>query len=158
MMRISTFFLAVVTATLAISTTQTVAEEQIYRWVDKDGVVHFEPRPDGHADAEVVELRGAPDYDSQSSPEPSSPYATDPQPSYAQNRREERIQKRDEAAKKQKEMDVLCKNNRDRVATLEPATRVMYQQEDGTVIRMDDNDRLEKLGESKAFLAKNCDK
>ena len=158
MMRISTFFLAVLITTLALSTTQTVAEEQIYRWVDKDGVVHFEPRPDGNADAEVVELKRAPDYDSQSNPEPSSPYATDPQASYAQKQREQRIQNRDEAAEKQKEMDILCENNRDRVATLEPVTRVMYKQEDGTVIRMDDNDRLEKLGESKAFLAENCDK
>jgi hypothetical protein len=158
MMRISTFFLAVLIATLALSTTQTVAEEEIYRWVDKDGVVHFEPRPEGHADAEVVELMEAPDYDSQSNPEQSSPYTTDPQPSYAQKQRDEREQGRKEAAEKQKEMDVLCKNNRDRVATLEPTTRVMYKQEDGTVIRMDDNDRLDKLAESKAFIAENCDK
>jgi hypothetical protein len=158
MMRISMFFMAVLITTLALSTTQTVAEEQIYRWVDKDGVVHFEPRPKGHVDAQVVELMEAPDYDSQSNPEPSSPYAVNPQPSYAQKLREERVHVRKEAAEKQKEMDVLCKNNRDRVATLEPSTRVMYKQEDGTVIRMDDNDRLEKLGESKAFLAENCDK
>ena len=158
MMRISTFFLAVLIATLALSTTQTVAEEQIYRWVDKDGVVHFEPRPEGRADAEVVELKRAPDYDSPSSPEPSSPYATDPQPSQAQKQRDERALGRKEAAEKQKEMDVLCERSRDRVATLEPSTRVMHQQKDGTVIRMDDNDRLDKLAKSKAFLAENCDK
>jgi hypothetical protein len=158
MMRISTFFLAVLIATLALSTTQTVAEEQIYRWVDKDGVVHFEPRPEGHADAEVVELMEDPDYDSQSNPEPSSPYATDPQPSYAQKQREERVHTREEAAEKQKEMDVLCKNNRDRVATLEPSTRVIIRQEDGSVIRMDDNDRLEDLDIAKAFIAENCNK
>ncbi len=158
MMRISMFFMAVLITTLALSTTQTVAEEQIYRWVDKEGVVHFEPRPEGHVDAEVVELMEAPDYDSQSNPEPSSPYATDPQPSYAQKQREERKQGRKEAAEKQKEMDVLCKNNRDRVATLEPSTRVIIRQEDGSVIRMDDNDRLEGLAESKAFIAENCNK
>ena len=55
-------------------------------------------------------------------------------------------------------MEVLCKNNRERVATLEPVTRVLYEQEDGSVVRMDDNDRLEKLAESKAFIAENCDK
>ncbi len=158
MMRISTFFIAVLIATLVLSATQTVAEEQIYRWVDKDVVVHFHPRPEGHADAEVVNLNKAPGNDPQSDPESLSPYASDPQPSYAQKQRDERKQGRKEAAEKQKEMDVLCKNNRDRVATLEPVTRVMYKQEDGTVIRMDDNDRLEKLAESKAFIAENCDK
>ena len=158
MMRISRFFMAVLIAALTLSTTQTVAEEQIYRWVDKDGVVHFGPRPEGHADATVVELDKAPHNDSRSNPEPTSPYATDPQPTYAQELREERAESRKEAAEKQKEMDVLCKNNRDRVAQLEPVTRVMYEQEDGSVIRMDDNDRLEKLAESKAFIAENCDK
>ena len=158
MMRISTFFMTILMLTLAFSTTQTVAEEKIYRWVDKDGVVHFEPRPEGHADAEVINLKKVPGYNPQSNPEPSSPYATDPQPSYAEKQRAEREQGRKDAAEKQKEMDVLCQNNRDRVATLEPVTRVMYEQEDGSVIRMDDNDRLEKLAESKAFIAENCDK
>ena len=158
MMRISIFLMTILMVTLAFSTTQTVAEEKIYRWVDKDGVVHFEPRPEGNADAEVVNLNKAPDHDPQSDPEPSSPYATDPQPSYAQNQRAEREQGRKEAAEKQKEMDVLCQNNRDRVAQLEPFTRVMYEQEDGSVIRMDDNDRLGMIAESKAFIAENCDK
>jgi hypothetical protein len=158
MMRISTFFMAVLIATLALSATQTVAEEQVYRWVDKDGVVHFEPRPEGRADAEEVDIDRAPDYDSLSDSEPSSPYLTDPQPSYAQKQRDERAQGRKEAAEKQKEMDVLCQNNRDRVATMEPVVRVMYKQEDGSVIRMDDNDRLGMLAESKAFIAENCDK
>jgi hypothetical protein len=158
MMRISTFFMAALIATLALSTTQTVAEEQVYRWVDKDGVVHFDPRPEGQADAEVVDINKAPDYDSRSDPEPSSPYVTDPQPSYAQKQRAEREQGLKEAAEKQKEMDVLCQNNRDRVATLEPVVRVMYKQEDGSVIRMDDNDRLGMIAESKAFIAENCNK
>jgi hypothetical protein len=30
--------------------------------------------------------------------------------------------------------------------------------EDGTVTRMDDNKRLESLGEAKAYIAENCDK
>ena len=158
MMRISTFFMTILMLTLTFSTTQTVAEEKIYRWVDKDGVVHFEPRPEGHADAEVVDMNKAPDYDSQSDSEPSSPYATDPQPSYAQKQRAERAQGRKETAEKQKEMDVLCQNNRDRVAQLEPVTRAMYKQDDGSVIRMDDNDRLGMIAESKAFIAENCDK
>ena len=158
MMRIATIFVTVLIATLALLTTPAMAEEEIYRWVDKDGVVHFGSRPEGHEDAELVNIEKAPGHDSQSNPEPVSPYAADPQPSYSQKQRDERAQSRKEAAEKQKEMDVLCKNNRERVASLEPVVRVMYEQDDGSVIRMDDNDRLEKLAESKAFIAENCDK
>jgi len=158
MMRIATIFVTVLIATLALLTTPAMAEEEIYRWVDKDGVVHFENRPEGHEETELVNIKKAPGHDSQSNPDPASPYTADPQPSHAQKQRDERAQSRKEAAEKQKEMDVLCKNNRERVAKLEPVVRVMYEQDDGSVIRMDDNDRLEKLAESKAFIAENCDK
>ena len=157
-MRIVTILVAVLFATLALSTTTVLAEETIYRWVDKDGVVHFGNRPEGHEEAEIVDIKATPDLESQANPEPSSVYSANTEPTYAQKLREERAQSRKVAAEKQKEMDLLCKNNRERVATLEPVTRVMYTQEDGSVIRMDDNDRLEKLAESKAFIAENCDK
>jgi hypothetical protein len=157
-MRIPTFLLSILIGTLALSTTQTMAEEQVYRWVDKDGVVHFGDRPGGHVDAEVVELEAAPADELQSDSQPSSPYQHNSEPTYAQKLREERTESRKEAAEKKKEMDALCKTHRERVATLEPFTRVMFEQEDGSVTRMDDNDRLEKLNESKAFVAENCDK
>lgn len=158
MMRIATFFVAVLIATLTLSTTQAVAEEEIYRWVDKDGVVHFGNRPEGHKDAEVVDVEKAPAYDPQSDPASSSVFDSDPEPTYAQKLRDERAQGRKKAAEKQEEMDGLCDTARKRVATLEPFTRVLLEKEDGSVTRMDDNDRLEKLNESKAFIAENCNK
>ena len=157
-MRILTTILTVLFATLTLSATTVLAEETIYRWVDKDGVVHFGNRPEGNEDAEIVDIKATPDLESQENPEASSIYNTSSEPTRAQKLREERAQGRKEAAAQQQEMDVLCKNNRERVAALEPATRVMYTQEDGSVIRMDDNDRLRMLAESKEFIAENCDK
>jgi hypothetical protein len=158
MMRIATFFVAALIATLTLSTTQAVAEEEIYRWVDKDGVVHFGNRPEGHEDTEVVNIEKATDRDSQANSAPSSVFDRDPEPTYAQKLRDERAQGRKDAAEKQKEVDALCEVNRERVATLEPSTRVIIRLEDGSVTRMDDNYRLENLAESKAFIAENCDK
>ena len=60
--------------------------------------------------------------------------------------------------KKEEEITALCDQHRRVVAQLQPMPRVIVEQEDGTVTRMDDNDRLEKLRESKTFLAENCDK
>ncbi len=51
-----------------------------------------------------------------------------------------------------------CERSRRVVAKLEPMTRVLVRQDDGTVIRMDDNDRMERLSEEKAFIAENCNK
>ena len=79
-------------------------------------------------------------------------------PSYAQQLRDERAQQRQEFAEQKKETDALCEQHRGRVQQLEPMTRVMYEKPDGTVTRMDDNDRLEGLNESKTFLAENCNK
>lgn len=156
-MRVTTLISIVLFATLTLSTATTLAEEKIYRWVDKDGVVHFGNRPEGH-EAEIVDVETAPVSDSQANPGPSSVYDTNPQPTHAQKLREERAQSRKEAAEKQKEMDVLCEKNREIVAKLEPFTRVIVEKEDGSAIRMDDNDRLEYLNESKAFIAENCNK
>jgi hypothetical protein len=158
MMRIATFFVAVLIATLTLTTTQALAEEEIYRWVDKDGVVHFGNRPGGQEDAEVVELEATPADELRSDSQSPSPYQHNSEPTYAQELREERAESRKETAEKKEEMDALCEMYRERVAKLEPFTRVMVEQEDGSVIRMDDNDRLEKLDESKAFVAENCNK
>jgi hypothetical protein len=159
MMRIATICVTALFATLALSSATALAGETVYRWVDKDGVVHFGNRPEGHADAEIVDVETKPAATSpEASTEQPSVDETIPQPTHAQKLRDERAQGRKAAAEEKREMEVLCKNNRERVATLEPVTRVMYEQEDGSVVRMDDNDRLEKLAESKAFLAENCDK
>lgn len=157
-MRVTTIFLTLLFATLTLSTTTAMAEEKIYRWVDENGVVHFGNRPEEHGNAEIVELQATPAVESQADPEPSSPYDTNPEPTYAQQLREERARSREEAAEKQKELDVMCQKNREQVAKLEPFTRVIYEQEDGTAIRMDDDLRLELLAESKAFIAENCNK
>lgn len=157
-MRVTTIFLTLLFATLTLSTTTVLAEEKIYRWVDENGVVHFGNRPEGHGNAETVELPPPPAVEPQAAPEPTSPYDANPEPSYAQILREERAKSREEAAEKRKETEVMCQKHRERVAKLEPFTRVIYEQEDGTAIRMDDNDRLELLAESKAFIAENCNK
>jgi len=156
-MRIAAIFISVLTTTLLISAPETMAQEEIYRWVDKDGVVHFGNQPGEQADAELVEIQTPPANTTQTYSEPESTDTGDPQPSYAQQQRDERAKNKKEAAESKMENDALCAQTRDIVARLEPMPRVMVTKEDGTTIRMDDNDRLEKLGEAKQFIADNCD-
>ena len=156
-MRIATIFIPVLTTALLLSASETTAQEEIYRWVDKDGVVHFGNQPGQQADAELVEIQTPPVNNSQPYSEPESADTGDPQPSYAQQQRDERANQQRVAAERKEIVDRLCEDTRDVVARLEPMPRVMVTKEDGTTIRMDDNDRLEKLGEAKQFIADNCD-
>jgi hypothetical protein len=156
-MRIATILTAVFISILVLSATDAIAENEIYRWVDENGVVHFGDRPGGQAKAEKIDIPES----RINSTQPASVTAsgdTSQQPSYAQQHRDERAANRKEAAEKQKALEADCPQRRQLVAQLEPSTRVMVTYEDGTVIRMDDNDRLEKLNEAKAFIAENCDK
>ncbi len=160
-MRIATIIMIVVMGTLMPLPMDAVAKDKVYRWVDDNGVVHFGDRPDQQTNAELVNIHKSPAASSEP-PSPSMPTDADqqqePQPSYAQQRRDERTKKRKENAETQQAIAAQCEKGHQLVAKLEPVTKVMLEQEDGTVIRMDDNDRLDKLNEAKAYIAANCDK
>ena len=158
-MRITVIFFVILTATFVLPATDAVAKDEIYRWVDENGVVHFGSRAPAQTDAKQISIRQNRDGNTQPSSEPAPADISqqeEPQVSYAQRRRDERAKKRIEAAEKDKLTAAECESNRKIIAELEPATRVMVQQEDGSVIRMDDNDRLEMLAEAKAYVTENC--
>jgi hypothetical protein len=156
-MRIATILIAVVFATIALTSTIVLAEEKVYRWVDENGIVHFGDQPDSNADAEVVKLEKSPPS-SATAPEPPSDSVANQEPSYAQQQRDERAIRKKEAAEKRKETSAKCEYHLQMISKLEPMTRVIIEEEDGSVVRMDDNDRLEELGKSKDFISENCDK
>lgn len=159
-MRITYILMAVLITTLGVSAMNAVARDEVYRWVDEDGVVHFSALPGEHADAVPVKIRKSMSVSSQPSstpaPEGTSPLE-EPQPSYAQQQRDERAKHRKEAAEKQRDIAAGCEQRRQIVARLEPSTRVMVRLEDGSVTRMDDNERLETLAEAKDYIAGKCD-
>ena len=154
-MRNATISMSILVISFVLSATDVMAKNEIYRWVDENGVVHFGDRAEAQANAELVEIQKAPDI---TQPDSDSVYSdpTGTQPTYAEQLREERAESRRLRTERQQEIFVLCERHRQIVATLEPMPRVIVQHEDGSVERMDDNVRLEKLGESKAFIAENC--
>ena len=156
-MRITTIYVAALMIALVLSASSAVAKNEVYRWVDENGVVHFSDRADGQANAEQVDIQKSPSSSSLPSSSSVSSNA-DQQPSYADQLRNERAEKRREAAEQQRAIAAGCAQRRQLVARLEPSTRVMVEHEDGTVTRMDDNERLETLGEAKAYIAEKCGK
>ena len=158
-MRFASISMMIFCVTFAVWVPDTNAADEIYRWVDENGVVHFGDRPEDRDNAEIVKIQDNGSGTGQSTPEPvsadNSPLP-DPQPSYAQQVRDERAQKRTEAAEIKKKTDEACEEVRGIVATLEPSNRVMVTAEDGTVSRMDGEVRVQKVAEAKAFLEKYC--
>ncbi len=147
------------TILLALALTNAVAQDEIYRWVDDKGVVHFENQAHSRADAEQVVVHTAHSPKNQTALEAvahNPEKESESLPSPAQQKRDERAKKRKETKEMNKLVAAMCEQSRHVVAQLEPMTRVMVEQPDGTVVRMDDNDRLERLHEEKAYIAKNC--
>lgn len=160
-MRITNILMVIFTAAFILSAIDTVAEDEIYRWVDEDGVVHFENQATAQDDAEQIYIKQKRGRNTQyySDPEPTSTnQPTEPQASYAQQKRDERAKKQKEAAEKEKLIAAQCDQAHQIIAQLEPVTRVIVEQDDGTIIRMDDNDRLERLREAREYIAGNCNK
>jgi len=160
-MRIAKMILALLIVTLAILATDAIAEDQIYRWVDENGVVHFGDQKPSNTEAEMVTVEKHTSTGVPSPSESDSPYASpalEPEPSAAQKIRDERAKKRAEATERQRVIDEACAQRRTIVSQLEPSTRVMVRLEDGTVSRMDDNVRLETLNEAKSYITQNCEK
>lgn len=160
-MRFATFFMIIFIGTFTMWASKSAAQEEVYRWVDENGVVHFGDRAPEQSDAEKVSILQSHGISAQPSadPAPVNPTdAQDPQPSAAQQIRDERAEARREREANAKVTAENCTKARELVSQLEPSTRVIVKNEDGTVTRMDDNDRLENLGKAKAFVAEHCDK
>lgn len=140
------------------------ATGQVYRWVDENGVVHYGDRAPQGVEATLVGVK--PNTVPISRPEPKAPTAEgateagadEAEPlSYAEQRRRERAERREEYAAAERERNANCNAMRSRKAYLEPSPRVLVEDEDGEVRRLDDEERLRLLDEANAYLAENCD-
>ena len=160
-MRFAILFVIIINAALTMWTSESSAQDEVYRWVDENGVVHFGDQAPQQQEAEVVSI---PQTSGISIQPPSSPDSVDPageqepQPSAAQQARDARAERRAEIAEREKITAEACAQRRTLVSQLEPSTRVIVKTEDGKVTRMDDNVRLETLNEAKTYIAENCDK
>jgi hypothetical protein len=141
---------------------------EVYSWTDENGVVHFSDSPDPSRDMEIIEVEeiyspgttgaySSPDQ-ADTPPAADSPDAPGEAPvSPAQQKREEMALERAEREELQAQTDRLCALHRQRLEQMEPARRVFYTNEQGESIRMDDDQRVGLIDESRAFLAENCE-
>ena len=149
--------LAVLTASAGVSTADA---SEVYTWTDENGVVHYGDLPPNSADARQIKVPGVYKPGTVESPKTAAPSQADPgetPQSAAQQRRERIAKERDERREAQAETEQLCARHKARLTQMEPARRVFYTNEAGDSVRMDDDQRMDLIKESKDFIAKNCE-
>jgi len=143
------------------------AAAEVYKWTDKDGVVHFSDMPTQSGDAEIINVEGAPppgsssayaDVDAEQadpSGESDNPMTENPA-TLAEQRREQIAADRKERNERQAEITALCAQNQQLLERLEPSRRVYFTDAKGEEVRMDDEQRVALVEEAKDFVAENC--
>jgi hypothetical protein len=136
----------------------TVAGE-VYSWTDENGVVHFGDRPPAGQDVRTIvipetatNLNGS---RAESSPGPPGKEEMAPK-SLGDQKRDQMAKDRKEYREKSEENERLCAKHRQRLTRMEPVRRVIYTDEKGETVRMDDVERVKLVKEDKDFIAENC--
>ncbi|MBK6289232.1 MAG: DUF4124 domain-containing protein [Gammaproteobacteria bacterium] len=129
--------------------------EQIYRWVDADGGVHYSSAPPPGQAAESEDLKFLRNPDPEKASERIKGYDET-----AEKRRAAEAQAA-EAATKQRQDAALrranCAAARDVLSRLENEPMVRFQREDGSYQRYTDQDRQQRIAEARASEHQFCD-
>lgn len=152
---------------LAVTWSMAATASEVYTWTDESGTVHYSdtPRASGAMEAlEVDEIYRPGSSDAYPPPAnttaPAPDMAADEESSVplsaAEQRRQSIAEERSERREAQAETERLCTLHRQRLEQMEPARRVFYTDDSGESVRMDDDQRMALIEESKAFLAENC--
>ncbi|MBK7168535.1 MAG: DUF4124 domain-containing protein [Gammaproteobacteria bacterium] len=129
--------------------------EQIYRWVDADGGVHYSSAPPPGQAAESEDLKFLRNPDPEKASERIKGYDD-----AAQQRRVAEAQAA-ETATAQRQIAALrranCAAARDALRSLENEPMVRFQREDGSYQRYTDQDREQRMAEARATEREFCD-
>ncbi|MCU1759535.1 DUF4124 domain-containing protein [Pseudomonas sp. 14P_8.1_Bac3] len=137
-----TFFL---TATLLIGIGPTCMAAQIYKWVDEQGVTHFDAQPPQGGEAATVVTPSSP------AGKPVAP------PSSNTIGDQQAIDKsvKKQVAEQQARLKVFCDQARTNLAQLQNNPR-LREDVDGEMRRLTDEQRLERTHEAQKQIAENC--
>lgn len=127
----------------------TGAAAGMYRWVDKDGAVHYTQTPPPEFQAETVRPAPPPNPGSDALQKYSDAY---------QKREGERSKKQAELAAKKEQSAAQCAQAKQELEKLQslPLNRLAEQGDDGNLIRMTPDKHAELVSAAQATINKNC--
>jgi hypothetical protein len=170
--RIVVFLTCVAAILLSVICGNSIADE-VYSWTDENGVAHYSDRlPEGQKTQTIAFPQSHRSGSAGANPSPDdTPPANDSNAadaaivpgepdtvplSLADQKREQIATERNERRETREETERMCAQHRRRLTQMEPARRVLYKDENGQSVRMDDELRVDLIEEDKAFIAKNC--
>lgn len=132
-----------------------VVAETVYKWVDENGTVHFGERPPEGVESTAVNV--SPKSAGLVPERKPDTNAADQQPSVAQQQRDERGEKARAMQQEAELMAAACEAQRSQLMRLEPRTRVLVRDPDGSTRMLDDDERLKAIDEARTFIEENCE-
>lgn len=150
-------------AVLALLAALPVQGQQVYRWVDAQGEVHYSgtPPPGQQVTPEVLSVpkgSAAPAADGTAQGDQAEPSDIDKKKADYEKRKAEHEQAN--AANKARvdaERARACQTAREYIAELSNAPARRYRQPDGTYVHYDDATREARIADARAAEAENCD-
>ncbi|WP_433737139.1 DUF4124 domain-containing protein [Pseudomonas putida] len=130
---------------LLISLSPLSMAAQIYKWVDAQGVTHFDAQPPSGQPAAVVVTP---------SPAIVKPATSTKSSTIGDQQAIDRNVKK-QVAEQQAELKVFCEQARTNLAQLQNNPRLREEVE-GELRRLDDTQRQERIGETQKQIADNC--
>jgi len=147
-----------------ISISWAMADQEIFRWVDEDGIVHFGDRLPEGVEADAISVR--PNIvQSVPAKQPLAVQTGDeiaagdlPVPilSRAEQSRQDRAKIRRKNAEKARILEANCATMRRQKEFIEPSSRVLVDDGNGGTRRLEDSEPEEALSEANTYLAANC--
>ncbi len=134
---------------LWLATGASVQAAQIYKWVDAQGVTHYDATPPAGAPAEQVDLQASPPPSSGS----SAPRNTEPDPAAHQRAIDAKVKK--QAAVEEKKRQANCEIIRTNLAKLKTYSRIREPVEDGYK-RLTQEERQARIDETEKMIAEYC--
>lgn len=126
--------------------------EEVYRWVDADGSVHFSEQPPPGHDATQLQLRSGSKGSAGSAVQAARPAAA---AVGSQTEAKDVAAQREQEAQDER-MRVHCANVRSNVDSLRTRPAARYPREDGSYQRYSDEERERMITDAEGFLRDNC--
>lgn len=138
-------WLPLVAALLAGLTTLPALAEDVYRWVDDEGVTHFTAHPPKSRQSDQLHTQTG-----HSEPvDYSKQYSTGDEPP------QERADSQNQGPS-QAELDDACQRARDNLRTLERGGRIAEQTEDGSRRYLSEEDKAERAERARQIIEETC--
>lgn len=124
-----------------------------YKWLDENGNVVYSQQPPAEGPYETIKTTKSSPGSSRSTPPPSSSFTTDVKQETEERELDSKVQQ--EAAKSEQIRAENCKAAKHNLETYTVYRRIKNDQ--GEIIRLDDNERAKRIQEAKDGIKEFCD-